>query len=126
MSSDKHFEHTVNLARDALKSLLIVNGGGATALIALMQKDASHDFTSAVILLAAATVATVVAYCLAYFSQLNYANGQLALEGEDARNAVQYHNWHCKLQAVTIVVLTITLALMVSGMVTAARIASQQ
>jgi hypothetical protein len=68
--TERHFELAVQLSRDALKALLVVNGGAATALIALMDKSrGGKDYTWAIILFGAGTVAAVISACLGYASQ---------------------------------------------------------
>jgi hypothetical protein len=95
--SEKHFEFAVNLARDALKSLLLVNGGAATALIALTDKtNGSKDYSGAIILFGVGAVFSVVSTCFGYFSQLNYANHRM--EMEDDQNATRSHTLHRRWQ----------------------------
>ena len=123
--SEKHFELAVELSRDAQKALLLVNGGAATALVALMEKTGTaHNFTAAIIYFAAATVSSVIASCFGYFSQLNYANHRLSSEQKDDNGARSSHVKHCWWQAAAIAAVIVTLIFMVFGMITAARIAS--
>jgi hypothetical protein len=111
---EKHFELAVALARDALKALLIVNGGAATALIALMDKsNGSRDYTWAVILFAAGAVGAVVSSCLGYLSQLYYANHRMNGHAGSYRS-------HRLWQTAAILSVTTTLAFMVAGLITAA------
>jgi hypothetical protein len=109
---DRHFEFAVDLSRDALKGLLLVNGGAATALIALMDKGAK-DYTYAVMLFAAGAVGAVVSTCFGYFSQLNYANHRLT-------GNMQAHAGHRRWQSATIAAVIATLVFMVAGIVEAA------
>jgi len=112
--SEKHFELAVALARDALKGLLLVNGGAATALVALMDKsDGGKDYTFAILLFAAGAVSAVISACFGYFSQLNYANHRLD------RNDRSYKR-HGTFQAVTIFAVAITILFMIAGILAAA------
>jgi hypothetical protein len=114
LDTEKHFEFAVELSRDALRGLLIVNGGAATALIALMDKsDGSRDYTWAIILFAAGAVGAVVSNCFGYFSQLNYANHRMD-------GSTSSYKGHRTWQVATILVVGVTLVLMVSGIITAA------
>jgi len=123
--SDKHFELAVELSRDALKALLIVNGGAATALIALMDKtDAKHNYASAVICFAAGAVSAVICYCLGYFSQLSYANHRLLIEHGQNNEAARSHLCHNIFQGLAIAFVTLTLVAMVLGILVAAHLAS--
>lgn len=111
---DKHLELAVQISRDALKSLLLVNGGAATALIALMEKS-GRDYTSAVMWFAAGTVGAVISICFGYFSQLHYANHRL--------NSASYSKvWHDRWQIAAIASVLATLGLMVTGMIVAANV----
>jgi hypothetical protein len=122
--SEKHFELAVQLSRDALKALLIINGGAATALVALMDKtDHARDYTPAVICFAIGTVLAVISSCFGYLSQLHYANHRMEIEnGETVAAAITYRK-HNRWQTCTIVAAFFTLFFMVIGIVTAAFIA---
>jgi len=113
--TQKHFELAVLLSRDALKALLIVNGGAATALIALMGKS-GIDYTCAILLFASGAVGAVISGCFAYFSQLSYANHLFDTEKYQ-------HKTHLRWQYTTLAVVLITLACMISGIVAAAHAA---
>ena len=115
-STDKHFELAVALARDALKALLIVNGGAATALVALMDKsNGSKDYTCAIVLFAAGAVFAAVSACFGYISQLCYAN--------HVADKSYPHRLHERWQTATIATVSITLISMVAGIIVAAFIA---
>jgi hypothetical protein len=112
--SEHHFDLAVQLSRDALRALLLVNGGAATALIALMDKSSgSKDYTCAVLLFAAGAVCAVICTCFGYFSQLNYANHRLDGQAETYK---QHRRW----QTATIAVVFVTLSFMIAGIVVAA------
>jgi hypothetical protein len=114
---EKHFELAVELSRDALKALLLVNGGAATALIALMDKASNpKDYTPAIFLFAAGAVCAVICACFGYLSQLHYANHRVDGSPKSYRG-------HGRWQYATIAVAFITLSLMVSGIVVATLIA---
>jgi hypothetical protein len=122
MKDETHFELAVTLSRDALKSLLIVNGGAATALIALMDKaNGSRNYTTAILLFGAGTVGAVMSACFGYFSQLNFAN-HIALSGNPLtlKESAQCHKKHRNWQGVTIVAVLITIGFMIAGIVCAA------
>jgi hypothetical protein len=123
---DKHFEHAVTLSRDALRALLIVNGGAAAALVALMDKtDGARDYTLAILWFGAGAVFSVLSACFAYFSQLSYANG--VLNGKHPatfEKSVGDHKRHGRWQAIIFVCVLAALICMVLGMWTAAHTAS--
>ena len=111
---EKHFEFAVELSRDALKALLLVNGGAATALIALMDKSGnSKDYTCAVLLFAAGAAGAVVSTCFGYFSQLNYANHRKHSESHP-------YKLHRRWQIAAILMVALTVGFMVAGIVVAA------
>lgn len=94
-SSDHHFTLTVNLAIEALKALLLVNGGAATALIALTEKAHSgSNFTTATVLFGAAALLIAATFVVGYFSQLAYANHRLAVEQSDTGDAEKQSTTH--------------------------------
>jgi hypothetical protein len=117
---EKHFELAVELSRDALKALLVVNGGAATALIALMDKSSnSKDYTPAILLFAAGAAWAVVSACFGYMSQLHYANHRM----DGSRHSYRGHTtW----QIAAIISVVLTLTFMVSGIIAAAVIARPQ
>src|SRR5665213_2807589 len=122
--SEKHFEFAVDLARDALKALLLVNGGAATALVALMDKtDRAHNYTGSILFFAAGAVVAVISSCLGYFSQLHYANHRMEHESGNSEKATQTYKKHNQWQVATLVSVFITLIFMVLGIVTAAYVA---
>jgi type III secretory pathway component EscT len=112
--SEKHFEMAVDLARDALRGLLLVNGGAATALIALMDKSGGrHDYTFAILWFAAGSVAAVISSLLGYFSQLYYANHRTS-------NNTRMHALHLRWQTAAILAVIVTLGFMIAGIISAA------
>jgi hypothetical protein len=126
MNEDTHFELAVALSRDALRGLLLVNGGAATALVALMDKsNNNHDYTSSILWFGAGTVGAVISTCFAYFSQLNYANSVLR-SGHPVtlRKSFISHKLHGFWQVAAIISVAATLICTVVGMWTAAHIAS--
>ena len=119
-SSNHHFGLAVNLSSEALKSLLWLNGGAATALIALTDKQlGSVDYSCAVLLFGLGAFLTVVAMACGYFSQLAYANHRLAVEDADATKAKNKHAWHEGWQKAAIVLVLLGLATSAAGMVNA-------
>jgi hypothetical protein len=94
VSSKDQFEHAVSIARDALKALLLINAGAASVFIALTDKaEGRHDYTFAVLFFGCAAFLTVVAYIIAYLSQLNYANHCLEVEkGNSGKLELDKHN----------------------------------
>jgi hypothetical protein len=126
IDADKHFEHAVTLSRDALKSLLIVNGGAATALIALMDKtNDAHDYTIAILWFGAGAVGAVLSSCFAYFSQLSYANSVLRSgHPTTLEQAARYHATHARWQIVIFVFVLATIVCMILGIWTAAHSAA--
>ena len=74
-SSNQHYELAIGLAKEALKALLILNGGAATALIALTDRSAdSADYSTAILSFGLGAFFATLAMTVAYLSQLNYAN----------------------------------------------------
>jgi len=113
--ADQHFGYAVDIARDALKSLLWINAGAAGALIALTGKESgANNYTHAIILFGIGAVLTVASYVFGYFSQLEYGNYRLTGEETKQKN-------HCKLQAVAITFMLIGLICAIAGMAVAYR-----
>jgi hypothetical protein len=119
MSGDeKHLELAVELSRDALKALLLVNAGAASALIALTDKSSGgKDYSVPIILFGCGAVATLLAYFFGYFSQLNYGNHRFAQRSKS-------YFWHRVFQALAIVACIISLGFAIFGMANGYHIAS--
>lgn len=87
-SSDHHFSLAVGISIEALKALLIVNGGAATALIALTGKlPSGTDYSAAILLFGLASLLNALTLVVGYLSQLAYANHRLAYEQRDTAEA---------------------------------------
>ena len=87
-SSDHHFGLAVNVAIEALKSLLFLNGGAATALIALTNKTiGSPDFSRSILAFGLGVWCSVLALIFGYFSQLSYANGRFGSEYKEVSSS---------------------------------------
>jgi len=81
MSSDKHFEHAINIARDGLKALLLFNVGAAGALVALTDRTQnSKDYTFPILFFGCGAICSTITYVIGYLSQLSYANHCLQIE----------------------------------------------
>jgi hypothetical protein len=98
-SAEKHFGLAVDLARDALKALLLINGGAVSALIALADK-AGRDYSLGVLLFGCGAIAAVISTALGYFSQLHYANHRLEIA--DGGDGTHMHSRHCLYQSLTL------------------------
>ena len=118
LSGDKHFGHAVTISIEALKALLLVNGGAATALIALKTKGGG-SFVLPVLFFGLAALLNAFTLTLGYFSQLSYANSRLQQETGSPDKAITSSCNHNRWQACAIVVLMISLAASAGGMVTA-------
>lgn len=118
LSGDKHFGHAVTISIEALKALLLVNGGAATALIALKTKGGG-SFVLPVLFFGLAALLNAVTLTLGYFSQLKYANFRLLEESGRPDEAATSLRSHKRWQALAIVVLVISLAASALGMMTA-------
>ena len=94
-SSEHHFALAVTVAVEALKALLLVNGGAATALIALSDKSMGYSkYGTAVLLFALAALLNAVTLVVGYFSQLAYANHRFSREQNDVGGANANFKWH--------------------------------
>lgn len=113
--SDVHYAHAVNTAIEAVKSLLLVNGGAATALIALKTKGGA-DFGLPVLLFGLAALLNAFTLVLGYFSQLNYANSRAAVEEGRLNEARQGARLHRRFQFVAIIVMGLSLIASAGGM----------
>ena len=120
LSGDKHFGHAVTISIEALKALLLVNGGAATALIALKAKGGG-SFVLPVLFFGLAALLNASTLTLGYFSQLNYANSRFQEESGSPDEATTSWRSHIRWQAFAIIVLMISLAASAGGMVTAFR-----
>lgn len=111
--STHHFTIGSNIAIEGLKSLILVNGGAATALIALTGSTTNApDYSLAVIFFGAGAVLSVMSFAAAYFSQLSYANHCLEYEKENGYAAASALRGHHRYQNITLtlVALSITVA----------------
>jgi hypothetical protein len=123
--STDHFALGVNIAIEALKSLLFVNGGAATALVALADKTkGSLDYGLPVLLFGCAALLNATTLVVGYFSQLTYANHTLAIEQSEHASAEALIKMHARLQHVAILLLIFSMAFSVGGMATAFRATS--
>ena len=105
-SSDHHFGLAVSISIEALKALLIVNGGAATALIALTEKaPGKPDFGGAILSFGLAALLNAATLVFGYFSQLAYANYRLARESSKAEGADNEIRKHSIYQWVAIAIL---------------------
>jgi len=121
-SSDHHFALTVNISIEALKALLIVNGGAATALIALSSKSPDGlNFGVAVLLFGLAALLNSVTLVTGYFSQLAYANHRLAFEQQDMAEATKCIKQHDCWQLVAVGIVMVSLIVSAAAMFCAFR-----
>jgi hypothetical protein len=113
-SSDTHFDHAVKLSIEGLKSLFLLNGGAATALIALTDKAPGRpDYSVPIVLFGVASFLSVLTFVVGYFSQLSYANHRLSVESGDSGAAQQAINRHGLCQRIGICL--VCLSLLASG-----------
>lgn len=115
-ASDQHLELAVKLSIEALKSLLLLNGGAATALIALSDKSEKSDYGIAIILFGLGAILSVLAFIFGYFSQLQYANSRWASEYSNHAEVNKRHKQHLIFQKITLVVVALSLVASASGM----------
>ena len=113
--SDVHYAHAVNAAIEAVKSLLLVNGGAATALIAL-KSQGDADLGLPVLLFGLAALLNSFTLVLGYFSQLNYANARAAIENGQIEESREGMRMHGRFQTISILVILLSLIASGSGM----------
>ena len=119
-SSDEHFKLAVGISIEALKALLLVNAGAATALIALIDKGPKPSpYSSAIIWFGAGAFATVVAFVFGYFSQLSYANHKFQLEKDNSKLAKNAHCLHQLYQGIAILFVCLSIGFGLCAMVQA-------
>ena len=124
-TSTEHFALDTKIAIEALRSLLLVNGGAATALIALTAKtQGGPEYGLPVLLFGFAALLNAITLVIGYFSQLAYANHVLAIENSDLKNAQKQLGKHGVKQWAAIATLAVSLAVSVGGMYTAFRVTS--
>lgn len=117
IGSKEHFSYAVNIALEAVKSLLLVNGGAATALIALTNKgESSVDYSMPVLSFGAAAILNCIVMVIGYFSQLYYANSVAAYEMNNTELAKSHHKIHGIFQWIAIAVLVLSLIFSIIGM----------
>lgn len=116
--SDAHYALAITTAQEAIKSLLLVNGGAATALIAIMTKGQT-DFARAIVLFGFAALLNAMTFVFGYYSQLAYANARAADERCQSDMALMYMQKHSRRQKVALSILVTSLGCSVAGMVTA-------
>ncbi|HEY4943594.1 MAG TPA: hypothetical protein VII56_19355 [Rhizomicrobium sp.] len=118
--AERHYELAVALSRDVLKGILLINGGAASALIALTDKT-SKDYSLAVLWFGCGAIAAIVSTAFGYFSQLYYANHRLNVgQGDSGTRSHQFHQLY---QALAILSVIASLALSVLGMMVAVNVA---
>jgi hypothetical protein len=118
--ADRHFELAVRVAIEALRSLLLLNGGAATALIALTDKThPMHDYTWAIMSFGAGALLTVIAWLFGYLSQLHYANHRFASANRDSVGAGRMIQWHGLFQRVAFGFVALSLLASILGIVAA-------
>ena len=116
--ADYHFEIGARIAIEGLKGLLIVNGGGATALIALTERGMAADkFVVSILFFGAGAIVAVAATLTAYFSQLYYANSLIGTNSKKG-DGNQY-SLHVRLQFITIALAIASLGFGVCALVEA-------
>lgn len=104
MSYDEHFKLAVDLSKEALKAVFLLNAGAATALIALMDKTNSHyNYSLAIIFFGVGVLLSTASFCLAYFSQLWYANHRMSADERDPSAANKHYRRHSIYQTLAIV-----------------------
>jgi hypothetical protein len=117
-----HFGLAVNIARDGLRALLILNGGAAVALLALAGAVAGRsslvnvaDLSVGVVYFGFGAVATVFAHVTAYQSQLTYTNHLLSLRTAPDKADGQ-HRAHWKWNYATLAAVAVALTFAALGL----------
>jgi hypothetical protein len=96
----KHFELAVNILRDGLRGLLILNGGAAVALMALA---GSSEHTNAInvpllgrsiVAFGSGAVLSLLVTLLAYVAQLHFANSE---RFKDNQQASRLYYWQYRI-----------------------------
>src|ERR1700747_1297816 len=109
-SSDTHFDHAVNLSIEGLKSLFLLNGGAATALIALTDKaPGTPDYSVPTVLFGVASFLAVLTFVVGYLSQLSYANHRLFTEIREREKAKREIKRHDRRQCIAICLVCLSL-----------------
>jgi hypothetical protein len=104
----EHFKLAVGLATEALKSLIFVNGGAATALIALMNSASySADFSIAALVFGLSSLLNAITMAVGYLSQLSYANSIQSAEYSNNVDASKFHKTHGICQTIAMFTLTL-------------------
>lgn len=112
--SEAHFDHAVKLSIEGLKSLFLLNGGAATALIALTDKTSGRpDYSVPIVLFGIASFLAVLTFVVGYFSQLSYANYRFSVENDQYTAADQAIDRHVLYQRIGICL--VCLSLVASG-----------
>ncbi|MGD0189448.1 MAG: hypothetical protein ABSD74_01770 [Rhizomicrobium sp.] len=115
--ADQSFALAINFSVEMHKAFLILNGGAATALVALMSKDArAPNFTLAVLSFGGGAVATVGAMAIAYCANLSYANHRQDIANGDKKAAQSHHREHVIFQVIWGGIAVIAFALAASGL----------
>jgi len=117
MSYDEHFKLAVDLSKEALKAVFLLNAGAATALIALMDKTNSHyNYSLAIIFFGVGVLLSTASFCLGYLSQLCYANHRLSHHENDPSGARQHHRRHSIYQTMALVSIVLAVVMASIGM----------
>ena len=110
-SSDHHLGLAVNISIEGLKALLLLNGGAATAFVALSgQTNGSRDYSFAILAFGVGATFAVAAFLAAYFSQLSYGNHRLELEKMNNMQQKKEYKDHHFWQTIAFVFVGLSLA----------------
>ena len=116
-ASTLHYESAIKIAVEALKALLLLNGGAATALVALTDKHSGPDYTTSVLCFGGGALFATCAFVSAYFSQLSYANHVQSNEAGKNHEADSFLSQHKLWQKIATVLVLGSVLFGVGGMV---------
>lgn len=125
--NEAHFGYAVSLSIEGLKSLFLLNGGAATAMIAITDRTpGSPNYAMPTIYFGGAAFLAVLTFAVGYFSQLSYANHRFNHGNGQASAADLEFRRHNALQNIAIMLVSVSLVLSGCGMYQAFRIASRE
>lgn len=117
---DQHLDRAIDVSIEALKALVLVNGGAATALIALTDKSgAGATYATSVLLFGLGAFFGMLAFAAGYLSQLSYGNHRFAFEQGSTASADSAFKAHNRWQNIALGLVAASLLSASGGMISA-------